>query len=479
MSAGLVLLTGATGYVGGRLRRALEADGRRLRCLTRHPERLRPHVAQSTEVVAGDVSDPASLLPALDGVHTAYYLIHSMASSREYASRDRQGAESFAAAARAAGVRRIVYLGGLGAGDRLSRHLASRHEVGRVFRESGVPTVEFRASIIIGSGSLSFELIRALVEKLPAMVTPSWVDTPTQPIGIEDVVAYLMAVLDHPVGDSPVYEIGGPDRVSYGDLMREYGRLRGLRRVMIPVPLLTPRLSSLWLALVSPVYARVGRELIDGVRNPTVVRDDRALRDFQVRPRGVREVLARALVSEDLGFAATRWSDALSAQREPPSWGGVRFGSRRVDSRATWVHCPVEQAFRPIARIGGKAGWYYGDRLWRFRGLLDLAVGGPGMRRGRRDPESLAVGDGLDFWRVEEVQPGRLLRLAAEMRLPGRAWLQFEVTPENGGAVIRQTALFDPSGLAGLVYWYALWGVHRFIFAGMLRNLAKAAAASP
>ncbi len=261
--------------------------------------------------------------------------------------------------------------------------------------------------------------------------------------------------------------------------MREYGRLRGLRRVMIPVPFLTPRLSSLWLALVSPVYARVGRELIDGVRNPTVVQDDRALRDFQVRPRGIREVLARALVNEDLGFAATRWSDALSAQREPPSWGGVRFGSRRVDSRATWVRCSVEQAFRPIARIGGKAGWYYGNRLWRLRGLLDLAVGGPGMRRGRRDPESLAVGDGLDFWRVEEVQPGRLLRLAAEMRLPGRAWLQFEVTPENGGALIRQTALFDPLGLAGLVYWYALWGVHQFVFAGMLRNLAKAAAATP
>ena len=479
MTGDLVLLTGATGYVGGRLRRVLEADGRPLRCLARHPERLRPHVAHGTEVVAGDVSDPASLAPALAGVHTAYYLIHSMASSSDYDERDRRGAESFAAAAREAGVRRIVYLGGLGEGERLSRHLASRQEVGQVFRASGVPTIEFRASIIIGSGSLSFELVRALVEKLPAMVTPSWVDTPTQPIGVEDVVAYLLAVLDHPVGTSAVYEIGGPDRVSYGDLMREYGRLRGLRRVMIPVPFLTPRLSSLWLALVSPVYARVGRELIDGVRNPTVVQDDRALRDFQVRPRGIREVLARALMNEDLGFAATRWSDALSAQREPPSWGGVRFGSRRVDSRATWVPCSVEQAFRPIARIGGKAGWYYGNRLWRLRGLLDLAVGGPGMRRGRRDPESLAVGDGLDFWRVEEVQPGRLLRLAAEMRLPGRAWLQFEVTPENGGALIRQTALFDPLGLAGLVYWYALWGVHQFVFAGMLRNLAKAAAATP
>jgi hypothetical protein len=285
----------------------------------------------------------------------------------------------------------------------------------------------------------------------------------------------LVAALDLPARESVVYEIGGPDRVSYGDLMREYARLRGLRRVMVPVPLLTPRLSSLWLALVSPVYAQVGRELIDGMRNATVVQDDRALRDFAVRPRGIREVLTRALVNEDLGFAATRWSDALSAQRAPRSWGGAKFGSRRVDSRAAWVHRSPEEAFRLIARIGGSTGWYYGDRLWRVRGLLDLAVGGPGMRRGRRDPESVTLGDELDFWRVEAIEPGRLLRLAAEMRLPGRAWLQFEVTPENGGSLIRQTALFDPVGVGGLLYWYALYGIHQFVFAGMLRNIARAA----
>jgi hypothetical protein len=283
-----------------------------------------------------------------------------------------------------------------------------------------------------------------------------------------------MAALDLPAAESVVYEIGGPERVSYGDLMREYARLRGLRRVMLPVPLLTPRLSSLWLALVSPVYARVGRELIDGVRNATVVHDGQALRDFSVRPRGIREVLARALVNEDLGFAATRWSDALSSRRAPRGWGGVRFGSRRVDSRAAWVACAPEQAFRPIARIGGKAGWYYGNALWRLRGLLDLAVGGPGLRRGRRDPESVMPGDTLDFWRVEAVEPDRLLRLGAEMRLPGRAWLQFEVTPEDGGSVIRQTALFDPVGVRGLLYWYGLWGIHRMVFAGMLRNIVRA-----
>ena len=472
----LVLLTGATGYVGGRLRRALEADGRRLRCMARRPEYLRTRVAEGTDVVAGDVLKPDTLPAALRGVHTAYYLIHSMAASRDYAAADRRGAEAFAAAAREAGVRRIVYLGGLGEGDQLSRHLASRQQVGRILRESGVPTIEFRASIVIGSGSLSFELVRALVEKLPIMLTPRWVESPTQPIGVEDLVAYLFAALDLPTAGSVVYEVGGPDRVSYGDLMREYARLRGLRRVMIPVPALTPRLSSLWLGLVTPVYAQVGRELIEGVRNPTVVRDDRALEDFRIRPRGIREVLARALVNEDLGFAATRWSDALSSRRVGLSWGGVRFGSRRVDSRAAWVACPPEQAYRPISRIGGQVGWYYGNRLWRLRGLLDLAVGGPGLRRGRRDADSLSPGDTVDFWRVEGVEPGRLLRLAAEMRLQGRAWLQFEVTPEADGSLIRQTALFDPVGLRGLLYWYALWGIHQLVFAGMLRNIVRAAA---
>jgi uncharacterized protein YbjT (DUF2867 family) len=473
----LILVTGATGYVGGRLLKALEADGRRVRCMARRPEYLRARVGEGTQVVSGDVLQPDTLPAALSGVDTAYYLIHSMATSRHYAESDRMGAEAFASAAREAGVRRIIYLGGLGEGDRLSKHLASRRQVGRILRESGVPTIEFRASIVIGSGSLSFELVRALVEKLPIMLTPRWVESPTQPIGVEDLVAYLIAALDLPKAGVVVYEVGGPDLVSYGDLMREYARLRGLRRGMIRIPALTPSLSGLWLGLVTPVYAQVGRELIEGVRNPTVVRDDRALRDFGIRPRGIREVLARALVNEDRGFAATRWSDALSSRRAGRSWGGVQFGSRRVDSRAAWVACPPEQAYRPISRIGGQVGWYYGDPLWRLRGLLDLAIGGPGLRRGRRQADTLTPGDTVDFWRVEAMEPGRLLRLAAEMRLPGRAWLQFEVTPEGGGSLIRQTALFDPVGLLGLLYWYALWGIHRLVFAGMLRNIARAALA--
>ena len=469
----MILLTGATGYVGGRLLRALESSGRPVRCLARRPEFLKARVGATTEVLRGDVLDPESLRAALRGVHTAYYLVHSMAAGGSYADDDRRGATAFAAAAREAGVRRIVYLGGLGHGEHLSPHLNSRQEVGRILRDSDIPTVEFRASIVIGSGSLSFEIIRALVEKLPVMVTPRWVYTRTQPIGIEDLISYLLGALHHPLEQSAVYEIGGPDRVSYGDLMREYARLRNLKRVMIPVPVLTPRLSSLWLALVSPVYARIGRELIGGLRNETVVRDDGASEAFQIRPRGVRLALIRALVNEDSDFAATRWNDALSAHRSAPVWGGLKFGSRLVDSRVVWVSRAPDQAFRPIARIGGKAGWYYGNRLWRLRGVLDWLAGGPGMRRGRRDPEALMPGDTLDFWRVEAVEPGRLLRLAAEMRLPGRAWLQFEVTGQGGGSLIRQTALFDPVGLGGLIYWYGLWVIHQLVFAGMLRSLVR------
>ncbi len=378
-------------------------------------------------------------------------------------------------------MQRIIYLGGLGEErDELSAHLRSRHEVGRILRASGVPVVEFRASIIIGSGSLSFEMIRALVERLPAMITPRWVSVLAQPIGIEDVLHYLRAALDLELHESRIYEIGGPDRVSYGDLMLEYARQRGLRRFMIPVPVLTPRLSSLWLGLVTPLYARVGRKLIDSICHPTLVADPApAQRDFAIRPIGVREAIARALANEDREFAATRWSDALSSAGAPREWGGTRFGNRLVDSRS--VHLPVSPAaaFAPIRRIGGATGWYWGDWLWRLRGLVDLVAGGVGMRRGRHDPERLAVGDALDWWRVEAIEPDRRLRLVAEMKLPGRAWLEFEVTPDGDGAKIRQTAIFDPVGLAGLAYWYGIFPLHELVFARMLRGIARAASVPP
>jgi uncharacterized protein YbjT (DUF2867 family) len=479
---GLVLLTGATGYVGGRLLAALEQAGAPLRCLARRPEALAGRVAASTEVVKGDCLDPATLPAALAGVETAYYLVHSMGSGRSFAALDEAAARHFGQAARAAGVRRIVYLGGLGAADEteLSEHLRSRQQTGEVLRASGVPLVELRASIVIGSGSLSYEMVRALVERLPVMICPRWVQVRTQPIAVDDLVAYVLAARDLPPGAEGVYEIGGPDVVSYRDIMLEYARQRGLRRWLIPVPLLTPHLSSLWLGLVTPLYARVGRKLIESLRNPTVVTSDRARTAFAVRPRPLREAIARALSREDAELGATRWSDALSSAALPPPWGGTRFGTRLVDSRTRVVEAAAPRAFAPVRRLGGRAGWYWGNAIWKLRGALDLAVGGAGLRRGRRDAERLRVGEAVDFWRVERYEEDRLLRLSAEMRLPGRAWLQFEVTPLGEASTeILQTAIFDPAGLAGLVYWYALFPVHSLIFDGLLRAISARAEAEP
>jgi uncharacterized protein YbjT (DUF2867 family) len=474
--SGLILLTGATGYVGGRLLSLLQQRGVPVRCLTRRPDALRDRINPATEIVPGDVFDHESLRSAFEGVETAYYFVHSMGDNRDFESQDRIAAENFAKAATYAGVRRIVYLGGLGNPDeKLSKHLRSRHETGDVLRAHHAQVIEFRASIVIGSGSLSFEMIRTLVERLPIMICPRWVQVKAQPIAIEDLLAYLIAALQLPTIPSQIYEVGGPDQVSYGQIMQEYSRQRGLTRWMIPVPLLTPYLSSLWLGLVTPLYARVGRKLVESLRNPTLLSNNLAEAVFAVRPRSVHDAIARALVNEDREFAETRWSDALSSAGRSPSWGGVRYGSRLVDSRTIKVAVSPARAFAPIRRIGGRTGWYYGNWLWSLRGFLDLLVGGVGVRRGRRDPDNLHVGDPLDFWRVEVFEPHQRLRLHAEMKLPGRAWLEFEVNPSEQGSTIRQTAIFDPLGLAGLLYWYGIAPLHQFVFAGMLRNIAHAA----
>lgn len=476
----MVLLAGATGYVGGRLLDALLERGARIRCLVRRPEEFKARVPASVEVVGGDIRDHAAVQAALRGVDTAYYLVHSMGLGPRYREEDRRAADSFASAARSAGVRRLIYLGGLGHGRNLSEHLSSRQEVGRIFRESGVPTLEFRSSIIIGSGSVSFELIRSLVDRLPVMVTPRWTRIQTQPIAIEDVLDYLIAALDVGSGENRIVEIGSPDVASYGDLMREYARQRGFRRLIFPVPVLSTRLSSLWLGLVTPIYARIGKELIEGVRNDTTVHDDGARRLFpQVRPRGFSEAITRALLLEDEEFTHTRWSDALSAGGRHSSRSAVSFGRRLIDHRSIEVSVPPERAFAPIRRIGGEAGWYHADFLWSLRGLFDLLVGGVGMRRGRLHPGRLRVGDVLDFWRVEAVEENQLLRLAAQMRLPGRAWLQFEVDESPKGAIIRQTAIFDPAGIVGKLYWYALQPVHDYIFGGMIRGIGERATQQP
>jgi len=478
-SGDLVLLTGATGYVGGRLLLLLEQRNIRVRCLTRRPEALQGRAGLRAEVVAGDVLDRPSLDAALSGIDTAYYFVHSMGAVGDFQKLDQLSAMNFAQAASAAGVRRIIYLGGLGDSDQnLSKHLRSRQETGDTLRAHHPQVIEFRASIVIGSGSLSFEMIRALVERLPIMICPRWVQVKAQPIAIEDLLEYLLAALAMPPGSSQIFEIGGPDQVSYSEIMQEYARQRGLRRWMIPVPLLTPRLSSLWLGLVTPLYARIGKKLVESLRNPTLVSNTRGATTFSIRPLSFRDAIARALMNEDREFAETRWTDARSSAGAPRTWGGRQFGSRLVDSRTITVNVPPEEAFVPIRRIGGRTGWYYGNWLWSLRGLLDLIVGGVGVRRGRRDLENLRVGDPLDFWRVEAYEPCRRLLLQAEMKLPGRAWLEFEVTPspgESGHSIIRQTAIFDPLGIWGLFYWYGIFPLHALVFRGMLRNLARAA----
>ncbi len=473
-----ILLTGATGYVGGRLLQRLVDRGLKIRCMARQPDFLSKPRNAEVEVVAADATDPASLEAALTGIDTAYYLIHSMGASGDFEAQDRIAAGNFAEAARRANLRRIIYLGGLGeAGPRLSPHLRSRQEVGDILRSSGCEVIEFRASIVIGSGSLSFELVRALVERLPLMICPKWVSTEAQPIAIEDLLSYLVDALDLPESQSQTFEIGGPDKATYGQIMKEYARQRGLHRLLISVPVLTPRLSSLWLGLVTPVYARIGRKLIESMKNPTVVRDHRAGQFFSIQPRSLPAAISRALKHEDHQFASTRWSDATSAGLGIKTWGGVQFGPRVIDSRRIELAISPSDAFGPIRRIGGERGWYFATWLWVLRGWIDLLCGGIGHRRGRRDPEHLAVGETVDWWRVEEYVPDRLLRLVAEMKVPGRAWLQFEVTPTAKGAEIHQLAIFDPVGLFGRLYWYSLYPLHAIIFHNMLARIGQSALA--
>ncbi len=462
--------------MGGRLLRRLERDGLALRCLCRNPEVLRGRVNARTEIVQGDLLQPSSLGAAFAGVETAFYLVHSMHAGAEFEARERESAVNFALAARQAGVRRIIYLGGLAHGSALSPHMRSRAQTGDLLRASGIPVIEFQASIVIGSGSASFELIRALVERLPVMITPRWVHTAAQPIAIEDVIEYLVEAMAAPAGGNATVEIGGSDVTSYLGIMREYARQRKLRRWFVAIPLLSPGLSSRWLTLITPVYASIGRRLIESVRHASVVRSAEASRAFAVRPMGIGRAIERALAHEDRSAAETRWSDAAS----PEGWVTASEPGRGVvgNEQVARLPLPPAEAFAPIRRIGGQTGWYFGDWLWRVRGFLDLMAGGVGMRRGRPDPETPLPGSTLDFWRVQIYEPGRRLRLVAEMKMPGRAWLEFRAEPEGAWTVLRQIARFEPRGVGGLLYWYLLWPIHEVMFRGMLRRIAAAALAA-
>jgi uncharacterized protein YbjT (DUF2867 family) len=486
------LVTGATGYIGGRLVGQLLDAGHEVRCMTRDESRLRDLPwASRVESVQANALDPETLPAAMDGVDVVYYLIHSIYSGPDFDNLDRQAAVNISAAAREAGVRRIVYLGGLSPDvpdSELSTHLRSRHEVGDILLASGVPTAVLQAAVIIGAGSASFEMLRYLTERLPAMVTPTWVDTRIQPIAARDVLHYLVGCATLPPDVNRRFDIGGPDVLTYREMMRRYASVAGLRRrVIVGVPVLSPSLSSHWVNVVTPVPAAIARPLIESLTQEVVCRED-DLRGYVPDP-------PEGLTSFDLAVllalrkvrdrrVETRWSGATwpGAPSDPlptdPEWAG---GSLYEDIRETVVAAPVEDVWRVVAGIGGENGWYSFALAWAVRGHLDRVVGGVGLRRGRRDPEELWVGEAVDWWRVEEIAEGRLLRLRAEMRLPGLAWLEWVLEPlspgPDGGArtLLRQRALFYPHGLAGHLYWYSVLPFHGVVFAGMQRNMAAAA----
>jgi uncharacterized protein YbjT (DUF2867 family) len=478
-NAGVVLVTGATGYVGGRLVPRLLDTGYRVRCLVRDESRLQGRAwLGRAEVATGDVLRPESLAAAMTGVGVAYYLVHSMAGGEGFHERDIAAARGFARAAAEAGVRRIVYLGGLGDPQTdLSDHLRSRQATGDALREGTVPVTEFRAAVVVGSGSISFEMIRYLTERLPVMICPQWVYTRVQPIGVDDLLRYLVEALEVPASAGQTVEVGGADVRTYGDMMLGYAQVRGLHRRLQPVPVLTPVLSSYWVHLVTPIPSTIARPLIEGLRSEVVVRDDSAARLFpDIHPVDYLTAVRAAVATLENGEVETSWADALVTSRgdAPPRVLTTQDGMI-VEQRREQVAAAPEIVFAVCAPIGGDRGYGYADWTWEVRGALDRLVGGVGLRRGRRDPDDLRVGDALDFWRVEAVEPGHLLRLRAEMKVPGAAWLQFETLPHENGTLLVQTAYFAPRGVPGLAYWYGLLPVHSRIFSGMIAALAAEA----
>ncbi|MEQ8847019.1 SDR family oxidoreductase [Botrimarina sp.] len=473
-----IALTGATGYVGGRLAPMLLEQGYHLRCLVREPKKLdnRPWRSEpGVEVVKSDLSEPGDLASCLRGCEAAYYLVHSMESAGDdYAERDRRLASNFAQAAAEAGVGRILYLGGLGTEeDGLSEHLRSRREVEEVLGSTGVPVTAFRAAIIIGSGSASFEILRYLVNRLPVMITPRWVATECQPIAIVDVLYWLREALTTPETAGRVIEIGGPDVVTYRELMQTAAQVLGLgKRWIVTVPVLTPRLSSAWISLVTPVTYRIARPLSDGLRNRVVVTDDTAQRLMPHDALGVREAIGRAVTRTRSEQVPTHWAVAGTMPGDP-SWAG---GKEFRDERDIRIDATPDEVFRAVCRVGGGHGWYWGESLWRLRGWMDQLVGGPGLRRGRRHPEEIEYGEALDFWRVVGVERPTSLKLHAEMKVPGTARLEFEIDPVGEReSHLRMTARYWPKGLFGLAYWYAVLPAHHFVFSGMLRGIKRAA----
>lgn len=481
-----ILVMGATGYIGGRLVPLLIEQGHEVRCLSRHPEKLRGvWWAADCEIIQGDALDPDSLTPAMQGIDAVYYLVHSIGTGGSFSDSDRRAATITADAAGAAGVSRLIYLGGLVPQNQVaSEHLASRAEVGQIMLDGSVPAVVLQAGVILGSGSASFEMLRYLTEQLPIMVTPKWVSSHVQPIAVRDVLRYLTQSLELPEETNRRLDIAGPDVLTYREMMQRFALVDGLRkRIIIPVPVLTPRLSSHWVNVVTPVPKAIAQPLIESLRNDAVASENDIETLLPGALIGFDEAVRLALDKIRSAQVITRWSGAEwpGAPSDPmptdPEWSG---GTVYRDERSTVVGASAEYAWQAVEGVGGDRGWYSLPLAWRLRGTMDRLVGGVGLRRGRRDPDHVHVGDAIDFWRVEEVDPPALLRLRAEMKLPGDAWLEFSITTEgveSGGKVtlLHQRALFIPRGLPGRLYWLSISPLHNIVFGSMIENLAKAA----
>lgn len=472
-----ILVTGATGYVGSKLVPVLVSAGHEVRCMVRNPSAAKADELPAGTLVQGDALDAGSLPSALEGIDVAYYLIHSMGGNEAgFEERDLRAARNFATAAKQAGVQRLIFLGGLASqasptsahttsAHPISAHLKSRHETGSMLREFGPPVTEFRAGIIVGNGSVSFEMIRYLTERLPVMICPRWVITRTQPIAIGDVLQYLVATLAVPASSGQIVEIGGATVETYRSMMLVYARARGLRRWLLRVPVLTPKLSSYWLRLVTPFPAAITRPLIEGLRTEVVCTSSYAEELFpQIHPRSyaaaVEVALARPLPDESLAVVP-----------EGLQHRSVRRQGLICDLRQIVVNAPAEQIFSVVESLGGKGGWLYSNFLWQTRGFIDLLLGGVGMKRGR-SRKTLRAGDYVDFWRIEKVMPGQGLLLRAEMKLPGRAWLQFALLPAaSSGTLLRCCAWFEPRGITGEIYWWLLYPIHVLIFQGLVKAI--------
>lgn len=470
-----ILVLGATGYIGRRLVPRLVRQGHEVRTLIRTLGKAAITGCEQCETVQGDVLKKESLQRAFEGIDLVYYLVHSMAAGEtEFERRDKAAAENVAEAAARCGVKRIIYLGGLGRRDLpQSAHLKSRHEVGDILRSGSVPVTEFRAAVIVGSGSVSFEMMHHLVNRLPVMICPRWVTVKTQPIAIRDVLSYLIEAADKPATAGLTMDIGGPDVLTYREMMLTVATVLGLKRYLIQVPVLTPRLSSYWVNLVTPIPTALARSLIESLRSETVCENDEARKHFDCSPMDFESAVRRALQHVTNSMVESTWTQADAIEADQP----IDPSHILSDTRMLECQAAPERLFQTVSSIGGSRGWYYADWLWKIRGFFDKQIGGVGLRRGRRHPSDILPGEALDFWRVEEVVPNLRLVLRAEMKVWGRAWLEFTVEGLDGGrSRLIQKARYYPKGLVGLLYWYGIYPIHTMVFRGMARNIVRSAA---